>query len=194
MSNPISPLTFILAEDNRSTRRVVRNLLDEYDTPIELIDVDNGDALTELYRSRPPGSIDLVILDLNLLRTHKNGLSGLQAVQKLPEPIPFIVLTVDSTLRSVRAALAAGALGYCVKPPTAENLLPAVEVALAHSRLQQTYIAIGALMACHHLTQEEATSYVKSASAAERRIPQDIAQGILNALEANRYLHRLTPP
>jgi CheY-like chemotaxis protein len=80
MSDALAPRTIILVEDNCSTRRVVRNLLNEYDTPLELLEAESGEALLELCRSHGPNTADLIILDLNLISPHKHGLSGLGAI------------------------------------------------------------------------------------------------------------------
>jgi AmiR/NasT family two-component response regulator len=65
----------------------------------------------------------------------------------------------------------------------AENLIPAIEVALMLAHTKSIHIAAGALMALHHLSEDEAIATLKSAGATDRRMARDTAQSVLDALE-----------
>ena len=74
--------------------------------------------------------------------------------------IPFIVLTANPSPETRQAAIKAGALAYCVKPPDPDNLVNTVEVALAlaaersnQAREAVVHRAVGILMVLHQLDE-----------------------------------------
>ncbi|MCP5420192.1 MAG: hypothetical protein H6969_06850 [Gammaproteobacteria bacterium] len=99
-----------------------------------------SEALLYCQQTPPP---DLVILDLKLTLRHDakdealTKVSGLELAHRFPHGLPFIVLTADRSRDTLRAACAAGAWSYCVKPPDADNLLATIEMALAHAQARQ---------------------------------------------------------
>jgi CheY-like chemotaxis protein len=187
--------TILLAEDSRVTRRLVRDIL-AADYQVEEVTTGVA-ALQRCTRAPPP---DLLILDLNLANPSaqpSRWLSGLDVVRQLPVFVPFIVLTVDRSQDTLRAAIEAGAWSYCVKPPEPDSLIPAIETALARAEAHKQHThealiqrAVGVLMALHHLDEAAANQRLRAVAAAERRKLHEVAQTILQALRHQQYLHR----
>jgi DNA-binding NarL/FixJ family response regulator len=113
----------ILVDDHPEIlRRVAGLLADEFQVVATLPD---GRGLQSLLPTYAP---DLVVLDISL-----PGLSGLElARQLLPggSVLRIVFLTVHADADYARAALAAGALGYVVKPRLASDLIPALRAAI----------------------------------------------------------------
>lgn len=78
-----------------------------------------------------PGSVDVVLLDINL-----RGLSGLEGIallqRKWPQ-VPVLMLSSQSEPETVRLALARGAAGFVSKAETAEHIVQAIRGALQGS-------------------------------------------------------------
>lgn len=93
--------------------------------------VGDGQAAVELAERLRP---DLVILDVAM-----PGLDGLSAAERIVSArvAPVLMLTAFSQRELVQRAAAAGAMGYLVKPYSAQDLLPAIEVALSRSQEAQ---------------------------------------------------------
>ena len=75
---------------------------------------------------------DLAILDLHL----PDG-SGIDLARRIQPETSFLALTIDRTPAAIQASIAAGALGYLVKPLEAESFLRQVRVALERGREQR---------------------------------------------------------
>ena len=185
----------LLVEDNGLTQDLVRDILTGYDLQIAA----SGAEALRLCREALP---DLLILDLNLVappdRTEKK-LSGLELLRRLPVAIPFIVLTADPSPETRQAAIKAGALAYCVKPPDPDNLVNTVEVALAlaaersnQAREAVVHRAVGILMALHQLDEAGAREALRDLASTERRKLYEIAQQVVAAQALLNRLSRHT--
>lgn len=137
---------------------------------------------------------DLAILDMSM-----DELSGLDVAEwlNINLPIPFIFLSGYNDLRTVQAATAAGALGYLVKPVTAQKLVPSVRAALARGKEirqlrdneqhltlavnnnREISVAIGMLMERHRISQQEAFERIRIAARGQRRKTREIADEII---------------
>ena len=172
--------TLLIVEDNASARAVLHALLaDEY----ALLDAETGETALRLCAgARRP---DAAIVDLNLGRS-QTACSGLEVLKRLHGQIPAIVLTVDRSRDSMRAAIQAGAWAYLIKPPEPDRLFAAVEAALARAddRTDPTTpraldLATGLIMAAHHLDPPEAQRLITTQAMAQRRKPADVAADIV---------------
>ncbi len=114
----------LLADDHPDFLAVAARLLEGQFAVVQTVG-DGESALREAARLRP----EVVILDITM-----PGLNGIEAARRLTAEgdAPAIVfLTVHSDPDYVRAAQAAGALGYVVKSHIASDLLPGLREALA---------------------------------------------------------------
>ncbi|MEE4376298.1 MAG: response regulator [Candidatus Competibacteraceae bacterium] len=182
-SSPLAttPVKLLLVEDNLLMRRQIREIVNrEY----QLIETATGaEALAYCEQTEMP---DLVLLDLkltlrdNIAADTVQTVSGLEVARRLPSNVPIIVLTADRSRDTLRTAFAAGAWSYCIKPPDADNLVAAIEMALAHAEArrrrehnhEQDLIisyAEGLLAAEHHLDRSKARQLLRRLASAERR-------------------------
>lgn len=137
---------------------------------------------------------DLVLLDISM-----PGLDGLQVIESLDQTFgPAVVMvTAFGQEAFVKRAVQAGAAGYVVKPFTAADLAPVLEVALArHADLQdvreqaattQDRLAArvgierakGYLQTAHGMTEQEAFALLRRRAMDERVPMSDVARRIL---------------
>jgi len=112
-------LRIVLADDHTLLLEALRILLAPVGTVVAT--AGTGDELVARIREFTP---DLVITDLSMPGV--SGFTALQAIQKLPEPPPVVVLSVHADPGTIRAALRAGARGYVSKVAASAELLAAV--------------------------------------------------------------------
>lgn len=184
--------TLLLVEDNATARELLHAMLaGEY----RLLDAENGATALALCASEiwP----DAAIVDLNLGRSESNSPSGLDVIQRIGGRFPAIVLTVDRSRDSVRAAVRAGAWAYLIKPPDPIVLHATLEAALARSNgandrsaRDVLNIATGLLMADHHLDEPEARQLIVTLAAAQRRKATDLAEDVIAAQGLRNTLTR----
>ncbi len=114
----------LIAEDEALIRMDLREMLEEEGHEIvgEARDGDEAIALAE--RTRP----DIVFMDVKM-----PGTDGLQAAARIGERAlaPVVMVTAFSQAEFVRTASDAGAMAYLVKPFTKQDILPAMELAVA---------------------------------------------------------------
>ena len=124
-------MTLILVvEDELGIARIVRDYLTHEGFEVE--HAADGDAALIVARNVKP---DLIVLDLSM-----PGMSGFEVAVRLRaagSTIPIVFLTVHDDEDFVRAAKAAGGIGYVVKPQLASDLLMAV----LEARAGRTYIS-----------------------------------------------------
>lgn len=143
--------------------------------------------------------VDIAIVDV--LMPGRNGLELTTRLREL-DHIPFLLLTACSDASIVEQATAAGALAYLVKPFDVEQLLPAIEAALAcaaeinelravRGQLQaaldsdrETNVAIGVTMVHHELGRIEAFELMRHTARSQRRKLIELAREIVAAQEA----------
>jgi PAS domain S-box-containing protein len=119
--------TVLSVDDHAPSQLLVMEVLRQR-PQVRVLAADNGDDGVRLARDLRP---DLILLDNNM-----PGLSGPQVQALLrADPrtahIPVIALTASATSVEVQAGLAAGYFRYLTKPIDVEQLLDAVDAALA---------------------------------------------------------------
>lgn len=192
-STPAAPRRVIVAEDESLIRLdIVETLRDNgFDVVGEAGDGETAVALaTEL---RP----DLVVMDVKMPK-----LDGISAAEQLSRNhiAPVVLLTAFSQKELVERATEAGALAYVVKPFTPNDLLPAIEIALARyaqivalesevadlaERFETRKIvdrAKGLLNEKMGLTEPEAFRWIQKASMDRRLTMHDVAVAIIDQL------------
>ena len=153
--------------------------------------------------ARPPSQLatelrpDLVIMDVKMPQ-----LDGISAAEKLSKNhiAPVVLLTAFSQKELVERASEAGALAYVVKPFTPNDLLPAIEIALARyeqiitleaevadmvERFETRKLvdrAKGLLNEKMGLSEPEAFRWIQKASMDRRLTMQDVAKAIIEQL------------
>ncbi|MEJ3403995.1 response regulator [Rathayibacter sp. YIM 133350] len=187
------PRRVVVAEDESLIRLDIVEILRDngFDVVGEAGDGETAVALaTEL---RP----DLVVMDVKMPK-----MTGIQAAEQLSKNhiAPVVLLTAFSQKELVEQASEAGALAYVVKPFTPNDLLPAIEIALARyaqiialeaevgdmvERFETRKLvdrAKGLLNEKMGLTEPEAFRWIQKASMDRRLTMHDVAQAIIEQL------------
>lgn len=105
-------------------RRLLQNAM-----PADVIQATSGEQALQMVESERP---DVILLDLNL-----GGMGGLEVIQRIsrqPKAPAIVVLSMHTEPAYVSQALKAGARGYVSKAADAEDVITAVEKALAGHR------------------------------------------------------------
>jgi AmiR/NasT family two-component response regulator len=134
-----------------------------------------------------------------LMAVGLGDLDGISAAQQImaAKPTPIIILTSHHDTKTIQRAAAAGVMGYLVKPLRAQELSPAIEMALAHfqefatlrnenamlkKNLEARKViekAKGILMESHGYTESEAFSLIKRESMNLRKPMKEIAEALI---------------
>ena len=185
-----TPVRVVVAEDEAIIRLdLVETLRAEgYDV---VADTGRGDEAVELVAEHRP---DVAILDVKM-----PGMDGIEATRAIAAErrAAVVILTAFSQRDLVEAAREAGAMSYLVKPYEPDDLVPAVELALARfrefralegqvadlaDRLEVRKLvdrAKGKLMDDHQMSEQEAFSFIQSAAMSQRRTMRDVSGDIL---------------
>jgi two-component system, response regulator PdtaR len=187
----------IVAEDETLIRLDIIEILrgEGYDVVGE---ADNGEKAVQLAEELKP---DLVLMDVKM-----PVMDGISAAEKIVKAriAPVVLLTAFSQKELVERATEAGALAYVVKPFTPNDLLPAIEIALARyaqiitleaevsdlvERFETRKLvdrAKGLLNDKMGLTEPEAFRWIQKASMDRRLTMHDVAQAIIEQLAAKK--------
>ena len=116
----------LVAEDESLIRLDIVETLTEAGYEV-VAEAGDGEEAVELANSN---EIDLAVLDVKMPK-----LDGISVASKLQElSIPVVMLTSFSDSDLVAEASAAGAMAYVVKPFGANDLLPAIQIALSRGQ------------------------------------------------------------
>lgn len=121
-------LNVVIADDDSTTRRVLRLLLREHGHQV-VAEAPDGEKAVELCDTHKP---DIAFIDIDMPR-----MDGHQAVEKIRQNTPGIGMIMISnlpTLDNVQKALLAGASGFVVKPFNAIKVAEAIDNCLKHKR------------------------------------------------------------
>ncbi|MBU6413846.1 MAG: sigma-54 dependent transcriptional regulator [Planctomycetes bacterium] len=90
---------------------------------------DAGAALESMAKRRP----DVVITDLRM--PGQTGVELLEAVKKIDEDLPVILMTAFGTIETAVRAMKSGAFDYLTKPFEGDELIIAAKRAVSHAKL-----------------------------------------------------------
>ena len=128
------------------------------------------EALEQIPRLRP----QTVLMDINL-----PGMSGIECVRKLAEAVPglpIVMLTVYHDTKAIFDSLAAGAIGYLLKPVRADELVRAIRDVRAGGAPMSTSIARQVVQAFKKPASPERGD-VPDLSPREREVLELLAKG-----------------
>jgi two-component system, response regulator PdtaR len=182
----------VVAEDEALIRLDLVEMLTEagYDVVGEAGDGESAMRLAE--EQRP----DVVVLDIKMPK-----LDGITAAERIAAAriAPVVLLTAFSQTELVERARDAGAMAYVVKPFTAADLLPALEIAVSrHSELLQLEDEVAdladrletrklverakaALQQTYGMSEPEAFRWIQKTSMDRRLSMREVASGVLAA-------------
>ena len=190
-----APRRVVVAEDESLIRLDIVEIL--RDNGFDVVgEAGDGETAVALAKELRP---DLVIMDVKMPQ-----LDGISAAEQLSKDniAPVVLLTAFSQKELVERATEAGALAYVVKPFTQNDLLPAIEIALArHAQLialeaeisdlnerfetrKQVDRAKGLLTQKMGLSEPEAFRWIQKASMDRRLTMQEVAQAVIQQLSA----------
>jgi len=121
----------LIVDDSALSRRTLRRILESAD--YQVVEADDGMTALEVYFLEKP---TLVLLDLVM-----KGMYGLDVLVKLREMDPkalIVIASADIQSSTRKMGDEAGALGFITKPFVSEQVLAAVEAALAEGATSET--------------------------------------------------------
>ena len=121
----------LIVDDSALSRRTLRRILEP--AGYQVVEANDGMTALELYFLEKP---DLVLLDLVM-----KGMYGLDVLVKLREMDPkALVVVASADIQSSTRKLVdeAGALAFINKPFVSEQVIAAVEAALAEGATRET--------------------------------------------------------
>jgi two-component system, response regulator PdtaR len=190
---PAAPRRVVVAEDESLIRLDIVEIL--RDNGFDVVgEAGDGETAVQLATELRP---DLVVMDVRMPQ-----LDGIKAAERLTRDhiAPVVLLTAFSQKELVEQASEAGALAYVVKPFTPNDLLPAIEIALARyaqivalesevadmvERFETRKLvdrAKGLLNEKMGLSEPEAFRWIQKASMDRRLTMHDVAQAIIEQL------------
>ena len=182
----------VVAEDESLIRMDVVETLRELGFEVVADVADGEQAIAAATQHKP----DLVVMDIKM--PVMDGITAAEQISALK--IPVVLLTAFSQKELVDRASEAGAMAYVVKPFSATDLLPAVEIAISRHQqlialegeiqdLQERFEtrklidrAKGLLNAKMNLSEPEAFRWIQKASMDRRLTMQEVAQTVIEQL------------
>lgn len=185
----------VVAEDEAIIRLDVVEILTEAGFDV-VGEAGDGEAAVRLAEETRP---DLVVMDVKM-----PVLDGITAAERIGRAgiAPVVLLTAFSQRELVDRARDAGAMAYVVKPFTASDLLPAVEIAVSrHAQIatlerevsdlterfetrKKVDRAKGLLMERMGLTEPEAFRWLQKTSMDRRLSMREVADAVVDQVRA----------
>ena len=187
----------VVAEDESLIRLDIVEIL--RDNGFDVVgEAGDGETAVALAKELRP---DLVVMDVKMPQ-----LDGISAAEQITKDsiAPVVLLTAFSQKELVERATEAGALAYVVKPFTQNDLLPAIEIALARwdeiraleaevadlaDRFETRKLvdrAKGLLNQRMGLSEPEAFRWIQKASMDRRLTMAEVAQAVIEQLGAKK--------
>ena len=121
----------LIVDDSALSRRTLRRILES--AGYEVVEADDGMTALELYFLEKPS---LVLLDLVMKGMY--GLDVLVKLREMDQQARVVVASADIQSSTRKMVDEAGAIGFINKPFVAEQVIAAVEAALAGGAIGET--------------------------------------------------------
>ncbi|HYC43240.1 MAG TPA: response regulator [Noviherbaspirillum sp.] len=119
-------LNILIADDDSTTRHVLRLLLREHGHQV-VAEANDGDKAVELCEVHRP---DIAFLDIDMPRM--DGHSAAERIRQAAPGVGMIMVTNLPTLDNVQKALQIGIDGFVVKPFNAVKVVEAIDNCIKH--------------------------------------------------------------
>ncbi|MBI5893993.1 MAG: response regulator [Deltaproteobacteria bacterium] len=182
----------IIIDDNPDQRFVLKGLLTDIGCEVIAEGASGLDAVKLLQNKTP----DVVFMDVAM-----PGMDGIDAVNMIKNlnPLPVILITGKKDEKTIQRATDAGVFAYLVKPVREEELLPAIELAIARFNEFQAVKkenidlkeaiearklierAKGFLMEKERLAEKEAFAFIQKTSMDKRQSMKEVSLAIISA-------------
>ena len=184
--------TVVIAEDEALIRLDVAEMLTEAGFTV-LGEAADGEEAVRLAEDLRP---DVVVMDIKM-----PVLDGISAAERIVSArvAPVVLLTAFSQRELIERAGDVGAMAYVVKPFTAADIVPAVEIALSrHAQIVGLEAEIadlserfetrklvdrakGLLQTAYGLTEPEAFRWIQKTSMDKRLTMREVATAVINS-------------
>ena len=121
----------LIVDDSALSRRTLRRILET--AGYDIVEADDGMTALEVYFLEKP---DLVLLDLVMKGMY--GLDVLVKLREMDQEARVVVASADIQSSTRKMVDEAGALGFINKPFVSEQVVAAVEAALAKGAIGET--------------------------------------------------------
>ena len=128
MPTPRRELNILIADDDRTTRHVLRLLLREHGHQV-VAEAHDGEKAVELCEVHKP---DIAFLDIDMPRL--DGHTAAERIRQVAPGIGMIMVTNLPTLDNVQKALQIGINGFVVKPFNAIKVVEAIDNCMKQKR------------------------------------------------------------
>lgn len=125
------PERILAVDDEPDMLKLLRMIIREK-TPYEIVTTNNPLEALELAKQ---GGFDLVIADLKM--PGLDGIELLEAIKKVDEDIPVIIITAYGMAESAAESMQKGGFDFITKPFKKEQILFTIDKALRFLRLQR---------------------------------------------------------
>jgi len=122
----------ILAVDDEPDMLKLLSMIVREKTPYEIVTTNNPLEALELAKQ---GGFDVVIADLKM--PGLDGIELLEAIKKVDEDIPVIIITAYGTVESAVESMQKGGFDFITKPFRKEQMLFTIDKALKFLKLQR---------------------------------------------------------
>lgn len=167
------PISVSIVEDDAALRGTMADILRRADDCVFLGAYGSGEEALREVPGRPP---QVLLMDIDL-----PGMDGVECVRRLADVAPqtqILMLTVFKDSTSIFNALAAGAVGYLVKPVRAAQLVEAIHDVYGGGAPMTSSIARKVVQTFQRPGREAPTG-TESLSPREREVLDLLAQGYL---------------
>jgi DNA-binding NarL/FixJ family response regulator len=113
----------LIADDHPLVRDALARTVQQLDTGVQVCEAGDLATLLQLAAREAP---DLALVDLNM--PGMNGVAGLRRLREAAPTLPVVVASGQEDAATIRAVLAAGAVGFIPKSERPEVLLSALRL------------------------------------------------------------------
>ena len=168
----------LLADDHVVMRRGLALLIDR-EPDFELISevADGNEAIRACIEHKP----DVAVLDINMPLT--TGIAAASEIKSTNPQIGIVMLTFQSQIGVIRAAIRAGAQGYVLKDSAEHELFDAIRAAAKGRRYVSSYVAelvLDTMLDTEPATGSNGHEAIRTLSGREQQVLQMMAEGNSN--------------